>query len=427
MRMPRPTTPAPARWRSGLTRWRIRPGLWPERPSGPGRSCATTARATPWSATPTRLRAPTSPTPTSRSRWRSTTPRPAELSLWRSPRTSARSSSRRAAMTMLLAWVVFPLVLLALCVGMGLLVDAISGRRLPGALVPLVGLAATVVAVSFTTMSGVTAEFSLPLVALGAAAGAWLSRPWRFGRPDGWAAGVAVAVFCVFGAPVIASGDPTFAGYIKLDDTATWIAITDRVMEEGRGVEGLEPSTYRRTLEVYPGDGYPIGANLPWGTARELVRVDNAWVFQPYLSFLAALIGLALFALARPLVASRRLRALVAFVAAQAALLYGFALWGGMKEVLAAALVAAAALALPQAVTRLRGQPAEAVVPLALIAAALAASLSFAGLVWLVPLLLGAAYWAWRELGPSQALARAAWFIVAGAVFTIPVIATGRI
>jgi hypothetical protein len=34
---------------------------------------------------------------------------------------------------MLVAWVVFPLVLVAICVGLGLLLDALSGRRLAGA------------------------------------------------------------------------------------------------------------------------------------------------------------------------------------------------------------------------------------------------------------------------------------------------------
>ena len=38
-------------------------------------------------------------------------------------------------MTFAVAWVAYPLVLLALCAGLGLLVDAASGRRLPGALV----------------------------------------------------------------------------------------------------------------------------------------------------------------------------------------------------------------------------------------------------------------------------------------------------
>jgi hypothetical protein len=124
-------------------------------------------------------------------------------------------------MSMFLAWIVYPLVLAALCAGLGLLVDVLAGRRLPGVLVLPAGLAAIVVVGQFTTATDATAQLTVPLVVALAVAGAGLSVPWRFGRPDPWPVAVAVAVFCVFGAPVILSGQPTFAGYIKLDDTAT--------------------------------------------------------------------------------------------------------------------------------------------------------------------------------------------------------------
>ena len=51
-------------------------------------------------------------------------------------------------------------------------------------------------------------------------------------------------MFAVFAAPVVLSGEPTVAGFIKLDDTATWLAFTDRIMEHGRDLDGLAPSTY---------------------------------------------------------------------------------------------------------------------------------------------------------------------------------------
>ena len=48
-------------------------------------------------------------------------------------------------------------------------------------------------------------------------------------------------MFLLYGAPVILSGEATFAGYIKLDDTSTWLALTDRVMEHGHSLDGLAP------------------------------------------------------------------------------------------------------------------------------------------------------------------------------------------
>ena len=50
--------------------------------------------------------------------------------------------------------------------------------------------------------------------------------------------------------------------------------------------------------------------------------------------------SLCLYALMKPLVASPRLRALFAFLGAQASLLYGYSLWGGIKELTAAFLLA---------------------------------------------------------------------------------------
>ncbi|MEX2448678.1 MAG: hypothetical protein WD404_08045, partial [Solirubrobacterales bacterium] len=63
-------------------------------------------------------------------------------------------------MSLFVAWVVYPLVLLALCLGLGLLVDVLSGWRLPGALLAPVGLAAIVVVGQFTTLAEATAELT---------------------------------------------------------------------------------------------------------------------------------------------------------------------------------------------------------------------------------------------------------------------------
>ena len=324
-------------------------------------------------------------------------------------------------MSLLVAWIVYPLVLLALCLGLGLLVDVLIGRRLPGPLLAPVGLAAIVVVGQFTTLSDTTAELTVPVVVLLAVLGAGLSLPWRFGRPDPWAAGAALAVFAVFAAPVVLSGAATFAGYIRLDDTATWFALTDRVMEHGRSLEALEPSTYRATLDFNLADGYPIGVFLPFGAAQKLTGGDLAWVFQPYVSFLAAMLALGLWQIGggfRRLLERPALRALAVFVAAQPALLFGYAMWGGVKEVAAAAFIALAAALAPAAVRVADidhppvGSKSDApdddarrldAALLALPAAALVGVLSLGGLVWLGPMLLALAVLAWRRFPPADA------------------------
>ena len=187
------------------------------------------------------------------------------------------------------------------------------------------------------------------------------------------AAAAALAVFCVYAAPIVLSGSATFAGYISLDDTATWLALVDNAMTHGRSLAGLAPSTYSALLRVDLGTGYPIGSMLPLGVGHELTGQDTAWLFQPYIAFAAAMVSLSVYALVSPLLRSRFLRALVAFVGAQPALLYGYALWSGVKELAVAALVvlvsalAASALTAP---LRVRAQ-----IPLAVAAAAVLACL----------------------------------------------------
>lgn len=325
-------------------------------------------------------------------------------------------------MSMLVAWVVYPLVLGLLCGGLGLFVDLLSGRRLPGTLILPAGFAGIVVVGEFTTATDATAELTLPLLLALAVVGAGFSLPWRFGRPDPLPVAVAVGVFLVFGAPVILSGHPTFAGYIKLDDTATWLAMTDRVMEHGRSLSGLEPSSYRATLEFNLAGGYPIGVFIPFGAAGKIVGGDLAWVFQPYLSFIAALLSLALWEIFG-FIRRRPVRAFAAFIVAQPALLYGYALWGGVKEMAAAALVALAA-ALAPAVVRRGGQLRD-VLPLGIVAAAIVGVLSPGGALWIGPLLLVLTILAYNRFGPRGALVRAGIFVALLVGLTIPVWTSG--
>ncbi len=328
-------------------------------------------------------------------------------------------------MSFFTAWIFFPLVLLALCLGLGLLVDALTGRRLPGVLIVPVGLAAVILVGQFTTLSDGTAELTAPLLLTLAVTGGGLSLPWRFGPLDRWAIGVAVAVFHVFGAPIFLSGDPTFPAFIMLDDTATWFALTDRVMEHGRSLEGLGPSTYRATLDFNLADGYPIGVFIPFGSAQKLVGGDLAWVFQSYVSFLAAMLSLGLWWILGGLLDRPAWRAFAAFIAAQPALLIGYSLWGGVKEIAAAALIALAAALAPAAVRA--GAARQDALLLALPAAALVGVISAGGMIWLLPMLGLLAVIAWLRLGPVPAGWQALAFVVPLAVLVFPVVNSGLV
>ena len=313
--------------------------------------------------------------------------------------------------------------------GLGSLVELATRDRLPGALLPLAGLAAMIVVARAFTAWSVTAPLAAPAIVAAAIVGLGLATPWRGRIFEPWTLAAALGVYALYAAPVVLSGEDGFAGYIKLDDTATWFAITDRVIEDGLDLSGLAPSSYEATLDEYVGKGYPTGANLPLGVGRELVGEDVAWVFQPYLAYLAALLALGFSELVRPLVAAQRPRAVVALLAPLAALLYGYTMWGGLKELTVAVLLvglAAFAAGLLDAGREGRFEPRR-LLPAALAAAAVLAVLSPGGAVWVLPALIPVAVALYRSAGAAGALRPAAWFAGAVALLSLPLVAVGKL
>src|SRR5207302_1080544 len=171
--------------------------------------------------------------------------------------------------------------------------------------------------------------------------------PRRALAVDPWGAAAGLAAYLAYGAPTILSGSATFDGYIKLGDTATYLAMLDRIESHGRDLSGLAPSTYEATLHTSLAYGYPVGSFAPLGVVQRLLGIDAAWLWQPHLALLGALLALALYSLVGRAVLSRPLRAAVAFVAAQPAILFGYSLWGGIKELATAVLLVVLAACVP--------------------------------------------------------------------------------
>ncbi len=325
---------------------------------------------------------------------------------------------------LILAWVVFPVVVAALGTGWGVLIEKAAGAKYNDTLLIPLGLAGVLVVAGLLTAFASTAPTATPVVAAGAGIGLIWGRPWR--RFHLWPSLAAVGVLLAFGAPVLLSGQATFLGYLRLDDTATWFGIVDNLMAHGRSVAGLPQSTYTLVYSGDVGPAYPLGAFVGLGVSRALVGVDVAWVFQPYLACCAAAIALCVSALAEPFVASPRRRALVAFLASQPALLYGYSLWGGIKELTAALLVVLGAALAAAAVKRgpVRGRE---LIGLGVAAGALAITLSVGAVAWMAPafaLLVGAWLWRARQDGRPgwwrPSLISSAWLVGVTAACSVP-------
>ena len=235
-------------------------------------------------------------------------------------------------MPLFLAWVLFPLVLAAAAAGWGAVVARASGSSLNGALVVPLGLAAMLVATSLLTAWSVTAPATTPILAAVALAGLLTSRPLR--RISAWPVLAAAGTLLAYGAPVLLSGSATFTGYLRLDDTATWLDVIDHAMTHLHTFSPLlaPTSTYEHTFSAY-GPPYPFGSFMLPAVGHAFTGIDSAWIIQPYMACCGAAIALCAYALVEPVLASPRIRALIAFVAAQPALLYGYSLWGGVEGV----------------------------------------------------------------------------------------------
>jgi hypothetical protein len=316
-------------------------------------------------------------------------------------------------MSMILSWALFPLVLAAVGLGWGALVEWAAGERELGALAIPLGLAAAIVLAAIFTSFDFSARAAAPVVAIGALAG--LVRAFRRSRVPLPALIAALGVLLVYGAPVILSGEATFLGYVRLDDTATWLGFVDQLFSHGRNLSSLsDKSTYWLLLNTnLTSAGYPAGAFMLPGIGHWITGIDAAWIFQPDLAVCAAALALCCFELLGTVVQSAWLRAFAAFIAAQSALLFGYAAWGGIKELTAAFLLA---LGIAVGVRMLaRERPgARAGVPVAVAAAALTVTLGAGAAVYIAPaLFVGMSVLLWRGSG-GRLLAVVTWELIAG-------------
>src|SRR5437763_15906653 len=177
-------------------------------------------------------------------------------------------------MTQFVCWVVFPLVLGILTLGCGLLLEAATGFALPEGLHMPAGLAVMIVAGEVTTRSGIP-KLTMPVAVVFALFGWAAGRPWQNPRRvANWALLAASGVYFIYLAPVLFTGEPTWTGYIKLDDTSTWFGFTDRLLGHGHSLAGLSHSSYEVLLHV--NQLYPVGDFIPWGIGHQIVGQDLA-------------------------------------------------------------------------------------------------------------------------------------------------------
>jgi len=247
------------------------------------------------------------------------------------------------------AWVLFPLALLGVCTGAGLLVRRLSGGGISGVLVLPVGFSLTVALSTLGTSTKWLAPAAGALVVavavVGFATECLIERPsprsllrTTLRRDAFYPALAAFAAFAVIAAPVVLTGTPSWTGFGRITDTAGQMAFAHHLAEAGRSVpEG--DSSFNITIQGLAGNGYPGGGQATLGVMARVIDTDVPWCFQAYQAWAAAMGALALFALLARCIRSRLMCCIGAAVAIQANILYDYALVSGIKELTTASLV----------------------------------------------------------------------------------------
>jgi hypothetical protein len=197
--------------------------------------------------------------------------------------------------------ILFPIVLLALSIGGGLLVRRLAGGSLAGVLVAPVGFALLVAVSSFATYISWLAP-AAPYIALALALAGFAVETrhgtLRIPRPRGvpWAPLAALFAFAAIAAPTLLSGTPTWSGYTRLVDIGFQMDFGQHLAEAGRAAVG-NASSFDVLVGKLLNIGYPGGGQATLGVVAALIHTNLAWCYQTYHAFAAAMGALAIYAL----------------------------------------------------------------------------------------------------------------------------------
>lgn len=241
-------------------------------------------------------------------------------------------------MAYVLAVYAFPLLLVGVSVGVGLLIERIAGWSLPALLIAPLGFAGVVGVTQLTTWISPLAPatpwilLAAPLAGLGLSAHAVRAR-WQ-ARRAGWWWGFAggVAAYLIAIGPVLMAGRATFPGYLLDTTGSVQLMGAERLVTEGHHWS-VPDSGYGAQLAGYFGNGYPSGAHSAFGGIGALIPVDYLWLYAPYLAAALALTALVLVWIALRSGLAPWAAAVSGCVAAVPALVYAYLLQGSIKEI----------------------------------------------------------------------------------------------
>jgi hypothetical protein len=286
------------------------------------------------------------------------------------------------------AWLFFPFVLVTSAICIGMAVFRISRLDLNNLLILPMGFAMLIVLGQIITLSSRIAPHTpiIFLVCVLLCAIYFVPEILSWFKCNLKALVLGFSVFIIHGLPILMTGTPTFAGWIKLDDGSSWLSVTDQMLLAGRDTTVLAPSTHEANVQILlnPGSGsypYPTGSFVPMGVFSKWLFIDPAWILQPYMAAAAMILCVTFLALLKPIQIPNWSKLLAAFVAPTSALFLGYEMWGGIKELLLVPVIVLVTALIPLVLEK-PNEPRR-IIPFAVACSAYVLVFSISGLVWL--------------------------------------------
>jgi hypothetical protein len=297
----------------------------------------------------------------------------------------------------------YPVVLLLLCLGTGLLVDRVSGAFLPAALLPSVGAAGAIALSQLSTYAYPLAPATPYVAAAAALAGFVLGRGRaaalaRSTRQHPWRVLLPILVYGIALAPVLLGGRASLSSYMALTDSAVHIVGADYLLHHGQHYVHLDlRNSYGQYINDYYNSNYPSGADTLFGASALLVRLSLLWAFQPFNAFMLAIASGPAWLLARRAGLSGVWAGLAALTAVVPALVYAYELFASVKEITALTMILTLGALIVVKDRWVRAGP-RGIVPFALVIAAGVSALGVAFGVWALVAVVVLVPAFWREL-----------------------------
>jgi len=249
----------------------------------------------------------------------------------------------------LAAWLLTPVVLVVLALGLGLLAESLARTRVGTALLAPLGFCVLIVLAMPVFRLHLSGAVAAPLAVLCCAAGFVLGRhDLRARLRPGPLALTGIAAYGLYLGAVVLAGGWTWTGYNFVNDTAVQMLLADWLGGHGTG-KPVPPtavgarSTAAESIRIYLETGYPLGSHSALAVVSWLVPAPLAALYQPFIATVAALASVSLGALARRCGLAAGAAAVAGLATMAANLPFVYALQGNVKEVAMAACLAAAA------------------------------------------------------------------------------------